>query len=583
MHTRTNLLLGGLLALSGPALAQDVLPLPFSSTEPGPVEGSLDLEVDRALIEYAHGLEQMVLEGFPVPNANLYDLDLRRVHFDFSQVGVYVDGRRSSYDPGDLSLWLGEIVGVPGSEVFLALSSKGTYGWVHDGIDRTHLTSTPGPRGDWSQPGARIFTDRALLAAPGDGPEFKCMLDDLPPVRMDDGGNGDGSGGGPLAQTLECKVAVETDYQLFQVWGNLGAMQTYVMALIGAVSDRYLEQIDVILTYPYLQFYTNPNDPWTEQDSGGNCIDVLYEFQGAWQFNIPAGAHLAWFLSGASLGCGVAWLDVLCNPEFGFAVSGNINGGVTFPVMQGANNWDFMVFAHEGGHNFGSPHTHDFCPPLDKCSSNNCEGGQVCTSSGTIMSYCHQCPGGLANITTYFHPTVVNLMRTEADNSCLPDFGGGGTTLFFEDFESGSYATNGWTTSLKKAKVKGGASYNGSFGGRLIKGGGGTPQCQVATNPNKEAWAEAPSVDTTGYSAVQVKLATRGKNTETGCEYLDLQWWNGASWQSAGQFENLTWTEHTVNLPAGAAGNPNLRLRVISNARGSKEKFDFDDFEVIGD
>ena len=39
------------------------------------------------------------------------------------------------------------------------------------------------------------------------------------------------------------------------------------------------------------------------------------------------------------------------------------------------------------------------------------------------MSYCHLCPGGTANITTFFHPTNVGIMTTAA-NSCLPDFGG---------------------------------------------------------------------------------------------------------------------------------------------------------------
>jgi len=92
-----------------------------------------------------------------------------------------------------------------------------------------------------------------------------------------------------------------------------------------------------------------------------------------------------------------------------------------FPVQQGPLTWDFFVFAHETGHNFGSPHTHDFCPPLDQCAAPGpCHTNQICTDQGTNMSYCHGCPGGMNNITTYFHPVVAALMRERAKSSCLP-------------------------------------------------------------------------------------------------------------------------------------------------------------------
>jgi hypothetical protein len=75
-----------------------------------------------------------------------------------------------------------------------------------------------------------------------------------------------------------------------------------------------------------------------------------------------------------------------------------------------------MQVLHELGHNFGSGHTHDYCnvggsaEAIDRCYvSNTCgaaTGLPSCSSpspffnggSGTIMSYCHQQPGGDANI-----------------------------------------------------------------------------------------------------------------------------------------------------------------------------------------
>jgi hypothetical protein len=78
-----------------------------------------------------------------------------------------------------------------------------------------------------------------------------------------------------------------------------------------------------------------------------------------------------------------------------------------------------MVLTHELGHNFGAPHTHSYCPPVDQCAT-NCTGTTACTTEGTIMSYCHGCPGGTANITTYFHPVSVADMRARVEATCLP-------------------------------------------------------------------------------------------------------------------------------------------------------------------
>ncbi len=142
----------------------------------------------------------------------------------------------------------------------------------------------------------------------------------------------------------------------------------------------------------------------------------------AWGGNWPATADLAHFLSGDSLGGGVAYVNVLCNQNFGFGVSANLNGNINWPTWTGAPGnftWDFVVVTHELGHNFGSQHTHDYCPPLDRCYA-SCSGSTVC-SRGTIMSYCHVSCGGLANIDLYFHPVNADIMRERVNASCLDD------------------------------------------------------------------------------------------------------------------------------------------------------------------
>jgi hypothetical protein len=96
-------------------------------------------------------------------------------------------------------------------------------------------------------------------------------------------------------------------------------------------------------------------------------------------------------------------------------VPGNINWG-TWTGQPGNLTWDFVVVAHEIGHNFGANHTHAYCPPLDLCYT-NCTNTTQC-SQGTLMSYCHLC-GGMDNIDLEFGPMISNIMRGAVNSSCL--------------------------------------------------------------------------------------------------------------------------------------------------------------------
>ncbi len=380
-------------------------------------------------LERIEPLTEIVLTGAPLADGRFVDLLLERADASSEDIQVVVDGQPVA---GLLarhgSSWAGRIEGEPNSSVFLGFSAYGSRGWIYSQGEYHHVLAQPGNDGLWEHSISRLVSQSELEAL-GVRAQIDCdmeqlyALGQLPKPQQS---------GQPLTTatttTLVCRQAVETDYQLFQAFGgNLTAEQVYVGQLMGAASQRYVEQLNTVLDIVYLGFHTNSNDGWTSGDTSAGSVAMLYEFQAAWAGSLPNGANLAAFLSGASLGGGVAWLDTLCDSTYGFSVSGNITlqGGLTpFPVVQGPLNWDFMVFTHELGHNFGSPHTHDWCPaPLDQCapagSFGSCQTQQACTSSGTIMSYCHLCSGGMNNIYPYFHPTCADLMRLEAENSCL--------------------------------------------------------------------------------------------------------------------------------------------------------------------
>ncbi len=435
--------------------AASVAPLLASPSQPGGNrdERAFPLEVrsretDRveltprtgALAELAQ-LDHVRLLRVPLPAATL-DLELTRVPIESRRFGFALNGQpvAAPFAGLDLSVWAGHVSGAPGDEVMLAFSSVGCRGWIRRGAELFHLASGASESGGWEDPLIVLVSDATLRAA-GSTPPPACRASELSspasqgaatPTRAPRTVPLAGSSGGPGAAALlspallEARVSIETDYQLNQVFGgNVAAQTSYLTSLLTWISYRYEEQIQTVLTYPYVGLYSTPADPWSTPDWGGNSVDMLFEFQGAWTGAIPAGGHLGAFISGAGLGGGVAWLPGLCNAPYNFSVSGNINAGVTFPVSVNSGNWDFMVVAHEIGHNFYAPHTHDYCPaPADSCAPSgyfgSCQNSQSCTNTGTIMSYCHLCPGGLSNITTYFHPLSVADMRAWASSACLP-------------------------------------------------------------------------------------------------------------------------------------------------------------------
>jgi cysteine-rich repeat protein len=179
--------------------------------------------------------------------------------------------------------------------------------------------------------------------------------------------------------------------------------------------------VGVELAFSYIRLWgAAPADPWTATDT----IDALDEVQAYWlnpsnNMDAIAGSHdIVHFISGKDVQGGVAYVGAICNRSYGFGVS-QVNG--TFNLADPSTVWDVLVFTHEVGHNFGSPHTHCYNPPIDRCYTvePNCYNGPVVTSRGTIMSYCHLL-GGVQNVDLIFGGTVSNqITSTIATVSCL--------------------------------------------------------------------------------------------------------------------------------------------------------------------
>lgn len=263
-------------------------------------------------------------------------------------------------------------------------------------------------------------------------------------------------------------LAIDTDWELFQLFGSAQAATTYIADLVAAASAIYARDIGTQLQLGLLILWDSPADPWTVE---GDLLEALYELGDHWHAN-HAGTErtLAHLVSGkTSLGGGIAYGGVLCSPDI--LVNGHWAGGygVTGALASNTEFRDIFVFSHELGHNFDSRHTHCYNgtplpgdPEIDQCRTGETTGsGHVCYAGsestppggGSIMSYCHLQPGGYGNINLWLgregfygvrseRVPEKMLQHVEEVAACLPP----PADLFADGFESGD--TSRWSTTI---------------------------------------------------------------------------------------------------------------------------------------
>lgn len=284
------------------------------------------------------------------------------------------------------------------------------------------------------------------------------------------------------------RIAVETDHEFYQNFGNATDATDYIGDIIGYGSIMYSAEVDTSWEIEEINLWATAADPWDQTSS----LCALLEFGRYWNDNQSSvDRTLVHMMSGKSSGGGVAWLGVLCNGPFDYdhlgacslapnndnyggdyGYSGAMSG--SFDIGDPAAVWDIVVVTHEIGHNFNSPHTHCYNgisgpEPVDKCYNGQCGSGCYCGAEslpsgcpgqgcGTIMSYCHTLTGGLSNIALSLgtgHPYGVDPVRVptrmsshvqsiaSSDPLCLAPVVV--DEIFADGFESGD--TNAWSST----------------------------------------------------------------------------------------------------------------------------------------
>ena len=321
-----------------------------------------------------------------------------------------------------IQIFSGQLVGEPESKVFIGISGQQVHGWVQLADQRWLITTPPGTTTVLTYDSAAVGHRQVPAVCAGElfhdedagldptGPD----VGDLDPMSRSTSGQSESGYGERVANCRAVRMAIECDNEFVRLFGNAVAATDYAVFLTAASSDIFNREVNLGFNLTYLRVW-EAADPWT----GANTSAQLAELRSYWRANmtstVRSTVHL---LSGRSLGGGIAYIRGACSTTNGYGVSANLGGSFPFPVTDNSSaNWDIFVFAHELGHMFGTEHTHNGCaysPIIDGCglsSSEGCENGtkDCATASarnGTIMSYCHTCSGGIANVRMTFGDRV---------------------------------------------------------------------------------------------------------------------------------------------------------------------------------
>jgi len=380
-----------------PARERSAFLAPFLKTQSAQSslpQGALQVELLPELLEALPRAGIFDLVQFPMPDGSSIDLWLSEFQVTTDSTTIVVmrpdkDGQPvADYTAvPQVRNFRGHVSGAADSLVFLSFGSSAVSGFISIG-DRL-LSISNGPRGELPV----VISDLDSLPEGAiNWYQYTCQV-------RDGGQAASGGGDGGIAALGSCKaieIAVETDNEFRGLFSSDQGAVDYATQILAGMNTIYFNEMNL---YPVLKFLRvwsqGTNDPWSANGSGAQLDQFVNSWGGG---GGPPGSNprdLAHLMSARDLGGGVAYLNAVCNPNIGFAVSGNLDGSFPYPLQDNsAQNWDIMVTTHEMGHNCGCNHTHDL-------GVDNCVGGG-CISNGTIMSYCHLCPGGLANIRLNF-------------------------------------------------------------------------------------------------------------------------------------------------------------------------------------
>lgn len=465
-----RLLSAGFVALlSGPASAQDSSAGAEQAIRVIGTDGSTQIvEIDQeARTRLAAGPESAQLTSVPLTGGRSADFLLQRfeVWTPDAELVAFDGLTTTALARPDVVFYRGHAQADPAETVFLSVSKSA------DGEVRM-LSSHPKLGASVIAPDQDTSGRTIHRLAPADGAgleAFTCHADELPlnEDAMKNVIEPQTSFDVRSSTLLEAELMVDVTNHLFTTSfaSDHNRALTYVGNLIGACSAIYQRDMNVVLTVKQATVWTTP-DPFD-----GSSSDVQLTNYMNWVKANRSGVarDVAHLLGGRRSYGGIAYVGAMCNTNYGYGVS-NIYGTYTYPTS--SYTWDVNCVAHELGHNFSSPHTQCYSPPIDCCYS-DCGCGSVAPEAGTIMSYCHL-TNNTGTVGLYFHQRCVDKMRAYVEGrTCLSAYNAPATPKITVHGNNVTIPNGDWTPSVTEAT---------SFGPGRIGGGGDVHRTYVIRN-----------------------------------------------------------------------------------------------------
>lgn len=361
-------------------------------------------QAQHATLELGHhalSKDSAVFDRFPLPDGSTLTLDIEpfRVFAPGARILVVdpAGERDADFDPTSITFYRGSVQGRPGSHVFLSISEDSTIGRIELGAGQpTYVVNSDG--GDSAAGGVTLARGQVVVyeatatVAPHTAPTMCGTHAGITPIgpaptSMPTAEPDDPDGpvltpaiGTPIYGLRRARLAVDSDYEFFELFGDERAALTYLVQTYATVSDLTMRDVKVRLDLVYLRLWTTPDDPYgmgaTFPDLRGAPPVEIGQLMSGSKFASAGGAAF------------------VCSRDSWVAYATADMGDPTRPFAIGQ---DARIAAHEVGHNLGSLHPHDY--GVDECDDPTSRPRR-----GTLISYCQQTfSGGTLLTDPHFH------------------------------------------------------------------------------------------------------------------------------------------------------------------------------------
>jgi hypothetical protein len=372
------------------------------------------------------------LVDFPGGYGDLVTLDLKPTHSPIDASTQFIQGTTK----GDIKIltpqfaaYRGKVLGEPNSRVIL--TSFG--GKLLVSITReSGLTYVFGPQKNSFESNTHILMLESDLIADKGNP-IQCFNEDLPAFNTEHMvGKADLPKVFAASDLLQTDIAVEADTCFYHAAGsNMTTVLGYIASLFAMSSVIYEDEAAITWHLTWVKVWTD-TDPYNVKGNAYLLPNLVKDYWTHHYTDVPRDvAHVMTSIGYG--GGGYGWF-ALCDTTYSYSVS-SPQTGHQYPTF--AFTYDAYIVAHEVGHNFSLPHSHDCAwnPPLDTCYTKDdakLSLGDACYSSpitprpnaGSIMSYCANANYTLAGndfskfkLAMTFTPRVDSALRVNAERA----------------------------------------------------------------------------------------------------------------------------------------------------------------------